>query len=425
MIRKSKSIANEIDDKKRVITISFVLSWIFGALFLLSGVTSIFTKPLIGLMMLVMAAALLPPIVNKFENKFNIKITRNIKTFVLLACFFVIVVIGSIEGEIRQTKQEKIAKESIVPKSSPRNSHKTGTPSNTVLKELSPDTHSTSLKVVCNKFNVQATLKDSKLTFSLDTDLPDNTKVMVSVCRLYWKSGSSKAYVISYHQTKSSVGALRYLSMVKLDDDRWSLDLQKKQKLLAKMGEPFEISRISDDVKIDLTVPINQDNPAFGHRNKNLVGPMVTDSGSLRVISVEKKFKAPYGGVIGYPEELVERIEKVEVEKKIEKKKVKQHVSTVMSEPVKEVWPVQKYINDWVRTEKFIISSDCEGCDSDDYSLTHVHFKLDIRYLGNNPKMTAKQFSDHVALQASTIFKRSFCIYTYYGNHNKLSRSCE
>lgn len=298
MIRKSKSIAKEIDDKKRVITISFVLSWIFGALFLLSGVTSIFTKPLIGLMMLVMAAALLPPIVNKFENKFNIKITRNIKTFVLLACFFVIVVIGSIEGEIRQTKQEKIAKESIVPKSSPRNSHKTGTPSNTVLKELSPDTHSTSLKVVCNKFNVQATLKDSKLTFSLDTDLPDNTKVMVSVCRLYWKRESSEAYVINYYETKSTVGALRYLSMVKLDDERWSLDLQKKQTLLAKMGEPFEISRISDDVKLDMTVPINQDNPAFGNRNKNLVGPMVTDSGSLRVISVEKKFKAPLESIV-------------------------------------------------------------------------------------------------------------------------------
>jgi hypothetical protein len=288
-----KSNEKEINDKKKVITISFVLSWIFGALFLLSGVTLIFTKPLIGLMMLVMAAALLPPIVNKFENKFNTKITRNIKTFVLLACFFVIAVIGSIEGEIRRTKQEKIEKESIVLKPALKNSHITSTSSNTVLKELSPDTHSTSLKVVCNKFKVHATLKDSKLTFSLDTDLPDNTKVMVSVCRFYWKRGSSEAYVTNYYETKSTVGALRYLSMVKLDDDRWGLDLQKKQKLLAKRGEPFEISKISDDLELDMTVPINQDNPAFGHRNKNLVGPMVTDSGSLRVISVEKKFKAP------------------------------------------------------------------------------------------------------------------------------------
>jgi hypothetical protein len=45
-----------------------------------------------------------------------------------------------------------------------------------------------------------------------------------------------------------------------------------------------------------------------------------------------------YGGIVGYPEELVERIEKVEVEKKIEvkkkieKKKVKKHVSTVKSD---------------------------------------------------------------------------------------------
>jgi hypothetical protein len=171
-----------------------------------------------------MAAALLPPIVNKFENKFNIKITRNIKTFVLLACFFVIAVIGSIEGEIRRTKQEKIAKES--------------------------------------------TTIEKKKTSNL---VPRQKKSVVS-------------------------------------------------------------KELSPEMKAN----------------------------------------------------------------------------------------IQKYVNDRVRTKKFIKSGFWDGA-----SLVQIHFELDVRYLGNNPKMAAKQFSDNIALQASRIFKRSFCIHTYYGNHNKLSRSCE
>ena len=61
----------------------------------------------------------------------------------------------------------------------------------------------------------------------------------------------------------------------------------------------------------------------------------------------------------------------------------------------------------------------------DESSRPHIFFELDVRYLGNNPKMVAEQFSDHVVLQAVKIFKRGFCIHTYYGDHNKLPRSCE
>jgi RNA polymerase subunit RPABC4/transcription elongation factor Spt4 len=81
---------------------------------------------------------------------------------------------------------------------------------------------------------------------------------------------------------------------------------------------------------------------------------------------------------------------------------------------------IQKYISDWIRTKRFIKSGFW-----DESSRPHVFFELDVRYLGANPKMEAKQFSDHVVLQAVKIFKRDFCIHTYYGDHNKLSMSCE
>lgn len=81
---------------------------------------------------------------------------------------------------------------------------------------------------------------------------------------------------------------------------------------------------------------------------------------------------------------------------------------------------IQKYVDDWIKTKRFIKSGFMDGS-----SNPHVFFELDVRYLGNNPEMEAKQFSDNVAIQAARIFKRGFCIHTYYGDHNKLSMSCE
>ncbi len=81
---------------------------------------------------------------------------------------------------------------------------------------------------------------------------------------------------------------------------------------------------------------------------------------------------------------------------------------------------IQKYVDDWIKTKRFIQSGFMDGS-----SNPHVFFELDVRYLGNNPEMQAKQFSDNVALQATRIFRRGFCIHTYYGDHNKLSMSCE
>ena len=81
---------------------------------------------------------------------------------------------------------------------------------------------------------------------------------------------------------------------------------------------------------------------------------------------------------------------------------------------------INKYVNDWVRTKRFIRSGFWDGAAN-----IQIFFELDIRYLGKNPKMEAEQFSDHVVQQAVRTFKHDFCIHTYYGDQKKLSMSCE
>ena len=157
--------------------------------------------------------------------------------------------------------------------------------------------------VVCNKFDIIAEVNGRELTFQLSTDLPDNTEIMASVSRQYWNEGSAEDYVGDYLSRKTTVGELKLSMKVVIDDTRWKNEREQKQKLLAKMGAPFQVRKISDEVELDLTVPIFQSNPAFGKGNKNLHGPLVSNQG-LRTIRVAKKFTVPFdrrnaAGIVG------------------------------------------------------------------------------------------------------------------------------
>jgi archaellum component FlaF (FlaF/FlaG flagellin family) len=61
-----------------------ILSWIFGILFALVGIASVFSEPIPGLGMLIMAAVLLPPVVKLIEQKSTFKLTRTIKAVVVI-----------------------------------------------------------------------------------------------------------------------------------------------------------------------------------------------------------------------------------------------------------------------------------------------------------------------------------------------------
>lgn len=154
--------------------------------------------------------------------------------------------------------------------------------------------HVSSATVVCKKFNVQATVTDQTIVFRLSTDLPGDTRVNASVSRLYWEKGSNESYLGSYYDRWTTVHELKRPIAVIIDETRWENELKKKQKMLASFGEPFQVGKISNQVELSITVPINQPNPAFGKGNNGLESPFVS-KGSLRVIRIEKKFSIPFG----------------------------------------------------------------------------------------------------------------------------------
>jgi hypothetical protein len=166
-----------------------------------------------------------------------------------------------------------------------RNGHSTKS------NQVSVDTATTG--VVCNEFDIIVEVVDRELTFLLSTDLPNDTTIMASVSRQYWQEGSDEAYSGGYFSRKTTVFDLKRPIKAMIDDTRWKNELEKTQKLFASIGEPFQVSKISDEVEIGLTVPINQKNPVFGKSNKYLEGPFVSTEG-LRTIRIEKKFSVPF-----------------------------------------------------------------------------------------------------------------------------------
>jgi len=153
-------------------------------------------------------------------------------------------------------------------------------------------------KVFCNKFSINTMLKGKELEFWLDTDLPDNTIVMVSVSRRYWIVGSAGIYSGSYYGKSNFVYELRKPVTVILDDKEWRGQIEKKHKQIEPIGEPLRVSKISDEVELKLVVPISQDNSAFGPRNVNLEGTMVTAEQGFKIIRNEKMFIIPFGKAI-------------------------------------------------------------------------------------------------------------------------------
>lgn len=86
----------EQDDQKsgpKKVTLGLVLGWGFGVLVAISGVTLLVSEPVAAILMLLLAAVLLPP-ANKFvTNKFNFSLSRGVKVVVVL---ILLIVIGTI-----------------------------------------------------------------------------------------------------------------------------------------------------------------------------------------------------------------------------------------------------------------------------------------------------------------------------------------
>lgn len=73
-----------LDVKTKNITLGSIIGWIVGVLSVLTGVMFIFSKPLIGIIYLLIACLSLPPLNRYIQSKLNIKLSKGVKIILVL-----------------------------------------------------------------------------------------------------------------------------------------------------------------------------------------------------------------------------------------------------------------------------------------------------------------------------------------------------
>lgn len=148
--------------------------------------------------------------------------------------------------------------------------------------------------VICDTFELSTNIQGSLLGLSLNTDLPDDTVISVTVDRSYWKQGDSEEHSRRYFEQESTVGEWRRTHEINIAAEGWTRDLKDFQDKMANAAVGFEVARISDDIDISIIAPVNmQTNAAFGDRNKNLSGKAVTIMSYGRLVRGDTQLAYP------------------------------------------------------------------------------------------------------------------------------------
>ena len=150
-----------------------------------------------------------------------------------------------------------------------------------------------SAQVVCNEFKLVTKVTDSTLELSVNTDLPDNAVVMVSVSRSYLEKGNSDRYSLDYFSEKSTIGKWKLEHRISIASENWENALRTKQEKMSRIGLGFDVASISDKITVRMVVPVNQPDPRFGELNSNLIGKAVRASGNIRVVEDEIEISYP------------------------------------------------------------------------------------------------------------------------------------
>ncbi|MDD3723137.1 MAG: Ltp family lipoprotein [Lutibacter sp.] len=95
-------MSEQITPSKKI-SVGLILSWIFGVLFALSGIVSVFSEPIPGLVMLIMAAVLLPPVTKLVYQKWKYHLSKGMKIVVIVIG---IIIFGSTIDTSSTAKQQ-------------------------------------------------------------------------------------------------------------------------------------------------------------------------------------------------------------------------------------------------------------------------------------------------------------------------------
>ena len=157
--------------------------------------------------------------------------------------------------------------------------------------------------VVADQFELRWELGEGiqMLVLAIETDLPEDAEVMVSVYRVYYTLGDTAAYGQEYYSERGTVRHWKQSRRIALDAERWKDDLRKHQDRMASIEKSvaFEIERISDSVEISVVLHANQQGPSFGGRgNPLLSGKAVSSrSATFNIIRRNEVFHRPLEGV--------------------------------------------------------------------------------------------------------------------------------
>ena len=98
------------DQKSKENKIILILRWVFGISLVLNGIGSIFSEPISGLIMLVMAAILLPPVSKLVEKRWKFRLSKGVKIAILIVGFIILGVTDD-TSNVSNTQQTETQKE--------------------------------------------------------------------------------------------------------------------------------------------------------------------------------------------------------------------------------------------------------------------------------------------------------------------------
>ena len=148
--------------------------------------------------------------------------------------------------------------------------------------------------IVSDQFELRWELEGNDLLLAIDTDLPDEGELSVSVNRWYYQVGNDDAYSRDYFHVFEPVSSWREPRRIPLDATAWKADLAAHQKEMSDIGAlAFQLDRVEDTVRIRAVLHTNQEDSRFGERNANLSGDATHQEGNLVLVEAEESFEFP------------------------------------------------------------------------------------------------------------------------------------
>ena len=129
------------------------------------------------------------------------------------------------------------------------------------------------------------------MLLSIDTDLPDEGELMVSVSR-YFRTTTGAEYTVPYLDTREPVSRWRDTRRIPLDADRWRASLEDFASGLRATGQ--RVGTITNRVEIHAVLHVNQRDRRFGgHGNPNLSGSATSREGAWVLVKAQRTFDHP------------------------------------------------------------------------------------------------------------------------------------